>query len=94
MDATFFNELNPLEQTLIGTFFTWLIAAVGASTVFFTARINMKFFQALLGFEMGIMLSASFFSLLLPSITQSSQSSDMPYWIPVVIGFMFEALVI
>lgn len=88
MDATFFNELNPLEQTLRRTFFTWLVAAVGASTVFFTARMNMKFFQALLGFAGGIMLSASFFSLLLPSITRSYQSSDMPYWIPVVIGFM------
>lgn len=94
MDATFFSELNPLEQTLIGTFFTWLVAAVGASTVFFTASMNKKFFQALLGFAAGIMLSASFFSLLLPSITQSSQSSDMPYWIPVVTGFMLGALVI
>ncbi|WP_148685489.1 ZIP family metal transporter [Candidatus Nitrosocosmicus hydrocola] len=95
MDVSFFRGLNPLNQTLIGTFFAWLITAIGASVVFFTRSINRKFFDALLGFAAGIMLAASFFSLLLPSIIPSFQSDDNPYyWVPTVVGFIVGAMVI
>lgn len=94
MDVSLFDGLNPINQTLVGTFFTWLVTAVGASTVFFTGRMNKKVFNSLLGFAAGIMLSASFFSLLLPSIAHSSQSEDVYYWVPVVTGFILGALVI
>jgi len=95
MDVSFFSGLNPLDQTIIGTFFAWSITAIGASVVFFTRSINRKFFDALLGFAAGIMLAASFFSLLLPSITPSFQSDGDPYyWVPVAIGFVLGAMVI
>jgi ZIP family zinc transporter len=95
MDVSFFSGLNPLNQTLIGTFFAWLITAIGASVVFFTRSINRKFFDALLGFAAGIMLAASFFSLLLPSIIPSFQSDDNQYyWVPTVVGFILGAMVI
>ncbi|MGD9673553.1 MAG: hypothetical protein AB7U98_08750 [Candidatus Nitrosocosmicus sp.] len=55
MDVSFFSGLNPLDQTIIGTFFAWSITAIGASAVFFTRSINRKFFDALLGFAAGIM---------------------------------------
>lgn len=95
MDVSFFSGLNPLDQTIIGTFFAWSITAIGASAVFFTRSINRKFFDALLGFAAGIMLAASFFSLLLPSLTPSFQSDGDPYyWVPVAIGFILGAMVI
>jgi zinc transporter, ZIP family len=94
MDNSFLSGLGPLHQTIIGTFFTWLVTAIGASVVFFTHSMNKKIFDALLGFAAGIMLAASFFSLLLPSITQSSRLDDLPYWIPVVTGFILGALLI
>ena len=94
MDVSFFNVLNPLDQTLIGTFFAWSVTALGASAVFFTRSVNRKLFDALLGFAAGIMLAASFFSLLLPSIIPSFQSNDPYYWVPVVTGFILGAMVI
>jgi ZIP family zinc transporter len=94
MDGSYFSALNPLDQTLIGTFFAWLVTALGASAVFFTRSINRKFFDALLGFAAGIMLAASFFSLLLPSIIPSFQSAESYYWVPVTTGFILGAMVI
>lgn len=94
MDGSYFSALNPLDQTLIGTFFAWLVTALGASAVFFTRSVNRKFFDALLGFAAGIMLAASFFSLLLPSIIPSFQSDDSYYWVPVATGFILGAMVI
>lgn len=61
MDNSFLSGLGPLHQTIIGTFFTWLVTVIGASVVFFTHSINKKTFDSLLGFAAGIMLSASFF---------------------------------
>ncbi|MDQ4073242.1 MAG: hypothetical protein M3162_02935, partial [Thermoproteota archaeon] len=87
MDFSILRELNPLYQTLLATSFTWFVTAVGASTVFLTKKIHHKVFDCLLGFSAGVMLSASFFSLLLPSINQSVLLGGMYYWLPVVIGF-------
>jgi ZIP family zinc transporter len=94
MDVSFFSVLNPIDQTLIGTFFAWSVTALGASAVFFTRSVNRKLFDALLGFAAGIMLAASFFSLLLPSIVPSFQSDDLYYWVPVATGFILGATVI
>ena len=94
MDVSFFSGLNPLDQTIIGTFFAWSITAIGASAVFFTRSIKRKFFDALLGFAAGIMLAASFFSLLLPSITSFQSHDDPYYWVPVATGFILGAMVI
>lgn len=94
MEVPFFSVLNPLEQTLIGTFFAWSVTAIGASTVFFTRRVSRKLFDALLGFAAGIMLAASFFSLLLPSIIPSFQSYEAYFWVPVTTGFILGAMVI
>jgi len=92
MDFSILRELNPLYQTLLATLFTWSVTAVGASTVFLTKKINRKVFEGLLGFSAGVMLSASFFSLLLLSINQSVLLGSMYYWFPVVIGFALGAL--
>ena len=75
----FYSGLNPSDQTLVGTFFAWLVTALGASVVFFTRGIDNKLFDVLLGFATGFMLAASCFSLLLPSVMPLSWSDDFYY---------------
>ncbi|MGE4357112.1 MAG: hypothetical protein AB7E08_00985 [Candidatus Omnitrophota bacterium] len=62
----YFQGLDPLKQALIAGIFTWFLTSAGASLVFFKKEFSQKTFDTLLGFAGGIMLSASFWSLLLP----------------------------
>lgn len=91
MDFSFFKELNPLIQTLVATLFTWFVTLIGASSVFLTKKVDRKVLDSLLGFSAGVMLSASFFSLLLPAIDLSAQLNKLHHWLPVVIGFSLGA---
>ena len=63
-----FINLSPLIQGLIGTLFTWFVTALGAALVFFFKTFNKKVLNAMLGFAGGIMIAASFWSLLNPAI--------------------------
>ena len=63
-----FKALDPIVQALIATCFTWGVTALGASLVFFFKAINQKVFDGMLGFAAGIMIAASFWSLLAPAI--------------------------
>jgi ZIP family zinc transporter len=81
-----FIDLNPIIQALLATSFTWFVTAVGASLVFLLKDINKKFFDGMLGFAAGVMLAASYWSLLSPSLELSKQ--DMIPWLPVAIGFL------
>lgn len=67
--------------------FTWATTAFGASFVFFFKSISKKMYAVMLGFAAGIMLAASFFSLLLPSIDMAEESGGIS-WIPAVVGFL------
>ena len=84
---SFFLELSPVIQALIGTLFTWGVTAVGAAVVFFFKSINKKVLNAMLGFAAGVMIAASFWSLLNPAIMLSEELNQIP-WIVVCIGFM------
>ena len=84
---SFFLELSPVLQALIGTLFTWGVTAVGAAVVFFFKSINKKVLNAMLGFAAGVMIAASFWSLLNPAIMLSEELNQIP-WIVVSIGFM------
>ena len=84
---SFFLELSPVIQALIGTLFTWGVTAVGAAVVFFFKSINKKVLNAMLGFAAGVMIAASFWSLLNPAIMLSEELNQIP-WIVVSIGFM------
>ncbi len=66
--------------------FTWLLTTLGASAVMLTKEVNRKILDASLGFAAGVMIAASFFSLLLPSIEISDS------WFPAVIGFLLGGL--
>ena len=83
-----FIELHPVSQALIATFFTWGVTALGASIVFFFKRINQKVLDAMLGFAAGVMIAASFWSLLAPAIEMSEEVSDFPKWVPALVGFL------
>ncbi|HAK46890.1 MAG TPA: ZIP family metal transporter, partial [Spirochaeta sp.] len=82
-----FLEQNHILQALLATLFTWAVTALGASLVFFFKSINKKVLDAMLGFAAGVMIAASYWSLLAPAIEMSESSGGSP-WIPAVVGFL------
>ncbi len=71
----------------MATLFTWGLTAVGASTVFMARSVNRKLLKAMLGFAAGVMVAASFWSLLAPAI-EMSRAGGGPPWLPAVVGFL------
>ncbi|CAN5732126.1 hypothetical protein BH20CHL1_BH20CHL1_09150 [soil metagenome] len=78
---SWFLDLAPPLQALFAGSFTWLITALGASLVFFTRSISRTFLDIMLGFAAGVMIAASVWSLLLPAIDLSKETS-LPIWLP------------
>ncbi|MFC1729488.1 ZIP family metal transporter [candidate division KSB1 bacterium] len=74
-------------QAFIATCFTWFLTAAGAALVFSTKTINQKLLDGMLGFAAGVMIAASFWSLLAPAIEMSEDMGLIP-WVPPVIGFL------
>ena len=79
--------LPPVVQALLATLFTWGMTAAGAALVFGTKNVPRKLLDAMLGFAAGVMVAASFWSLLAPSI-ELAEAGSLPKWIPPLIGFM------
>ena len=63
-----FNNLSYVWQALIASIFTWGVTALGASIVFFFKKVNKTVMDSMLGFSAGVMISASFFSLISPAL--------------------------
>jgi ZIP family zinc transporter len=82
-----FATLNPIVQALLATLFTYGMTAAGAATVFLTKNVSRSLLNAMLGFAAGVMIAASFWSLLAPAI-EMSEGSGVPGWIPAVVGFL------
>ena len=82
-----FIELSPVMQALVATLFTWFVTALGAAMVFFFKKINRKVLDGMLGFAAGVMIAASFWSLLSPAIELAEETTNTP-WVPAVIGFL------
>jgi len=80
-------QYNPVLLALLATLFTWLVTATGAAMVFFFKTINKKILNSMLGFAAGVMIAASFWSLLMPAIEMSEENGSLP-WMPAVIGFL------
>jgi len=93
MDAiiTYFEQLDPVLAALYATLFTWGLTALGASFVFFFKTMNRAFFDGMLGFTGGVMVAASFWSLLAPGIEMSPGEGFIKV-MPVAIGFFLGAL--
>lgn len=82
-----FFELSPVIQALLATLFTWGVTALGAAMVFFFKEINKTVLDGMLGFAAGVMIAASFFSLLNPAIELATELGLAP-WMPAVVGFL------
>ncbi len=83
---------NPIMQALYAGLFTWALTALGASLVFLFKNSSRKALDISLGFTGGVMIAASFWSLLSPSIHYVEMQNEMglsttPSWIPPAIGF-------
>ncbi len=87
MNLSWFLNFNPILLALGATLFTWFVTALGSSMVFFFKSINKKVLNSMLGFAAGVMIAASFWSLLKPAIEMSEQNGSIP-WLPAVIGFL------
>lgn len=83
----FFSTLSPVMQGLLATIFTWGMTALGAALVFTTKTMNQKLMDGMLGFAGGVMIAASFWSLLSPAIEMAG-SGALPAWLPAALGFI------
>ncbi len=81
------RELNPILQALMGTLFTWGLTAAGAGTVFLTREVSRKLLDGMLGFAGGVMIAASYWSLLAPAI-EMTEGGPVPAWVPAAVGFL------
>ncbi len=86
-----FGDLNPILQALIATTFTWGITLLGALMVCFFKEVNKKALNTILGFSAGVMIAASFWSLLLPSIELSEELGYIAWGLP-ALGFILGGL--
>lgn len=89
----FFSQFHPVLQALIGTLFTWGVTALGAAGVYLSKEISRKVLDAMLGFAGGVMIAASYWSLLAPSI-EISEALGYPGWLPPVVGFLLGGAVL
>jgi ZIP family zinc transporter len=80
-------DLTPLQMTIIATLFTWGATSLGAAAVFVFREVHRRTMDGMLGFASGVMIAASFWSLLAPSIELSEQLGWIS-WIPPVLGFL------
>ncbi|PLY00486.1 MAG: ZIP family metal transporter [Desulfuromonas sp.] len=83
----YFLELNPVVQALLATLFTWGLTAAGAALVFMKKTVPAKLLDGMLGFAAGVMIAASFWSLLNPGIEMAEQMGQTP-WLTALIGFL------
>lgn len=91
MLSIFFEKQNPIIASLIATIFSWSCTTFGAAFVFFFKKINRIFFDIMLGFTGGVMIAASFWSLIDPAI-HMTYGSGIYKVIPSAIGFILGTL--
>jgi zinc transporter, ZIP family len=81
------RDMSPVLQALLATLFTWSVTALGAAVVFTRREVSRKMLDAMLGFAAGVMIAASFWSLLAPAI-EMAEGGMLPSWVPAVSGFL------
>lgn len=92
---SWFENLSPVIQALIATTFTWGVTALGALVVCFFKNVNKKVLNTILGFSAGVMIAASFWSLLAPSIDLSYELGYIAWILPAcgfIVGGLFVLL--
>lgn len=81
-----FESLHPVYQGLLATLFTYFVTALGAACVFFFVNVNQKVLDMMMGFAAGVMIAASFWSLIAPAI-ELSEKLGSNAWLTAAIGF-------
>ncbi len=84
---TWFSNLSPIVQAVLATCFTWFVTGLGASAVFFFKSVNRQVLDGMLGFAAGVMIAASYWSLLAPAIEMTEEAGGIP-WVPATVGFL------
>jgi ZIP family zinc transporter len=87
------SDLHPVLQALLGGLFTWALTALGAALVVFTSGLRRRLLDGMLGFAGGVMLAASYWSLLAPAIDIAREQGSPP-WLPATVGFVLGAAAI
>ena len=82
-----FINLGSTTQALIATLFTFFVTVLGAAVVFFFKKVNKTLLDAMLGFAAGVMIAASFFSLINPAM-EMAYNLNLNVWLTVSIGFL------
>lgn len=85
------NTINPIFVALLAGIFTWAMTAIGSAFVFFIPGFNQKLFDLMLGFAAGVMIAASFWSLLNPAI-EMSKNLKLFAWFPAGSGFLLGSI--
>lgn len=80
-------KIDPVILALGATLFTWAVTALGAALVFLFKAIDKRVLNLMLGFAAGVMIAASFWSLLAPSI-EIAEQQNKPGWLPALVGFL------
>ncbi len=88
---SFFEGIDPIFAAFLATLFTWGLTAFGASLVFFFKNINRTVLDGMLGFTGGVMVAASYWSLLAPAI-EMSEGEGIEKVLPASIGFILGAV--
>ena len=86
-------DMNPVVLSLIATLFTWGVTALGAAFVFFFKKVNRNVMDAMLGFAAGVMIAASFWSLLEPGISLADELGKNA-WVTASLGFLSGGIVL
>ncbi len=87
MPVSWFEAQNPILQALMATGFTWFVTAVGSGMVFVFKTVERRVLDGMLGFAAGVMIAASYWSLLAPAI-EMAEESPAPTWLPATAGFL------
>ncbi len=90
--VAYLGEIDPVLAALYATLFTWLMTAAGAGLVFLFRTLHRGLLDAMLGFTGGVMVAASFWSLLSPAIEMSEKSYPSMPWMPAAVGFLLGAI--
>ena len=88
-----FLGFHPIVQALIATCFTWLMTALGAAVVFLVRDVSRKLLDTMLGFAAGVMIAASYWSLLAPAM-EMSEGLGVHVWFPAAAGFLLGAAIL
>jgi zinc transporter, ZIP family len=90
---SWFLGLGPVSQAFMAGTLCWITTAIGAGIVFLNRKVSRKLLDSMLGFAAGVMIAASIWSLIEPSI-EMSEALGIIEWVPATIGFLFGALCI